>query len=256
MKEKEDYFIILGKKSLAKGGAEKLASGFKLTAKFEIDKEAQKIFKNVPGIIAYRCKLYNDKNEFKGEGGGADTLGRNQNDPNKTIKMAQKRAYVDAVIRTTGLSDVFTQDLEDMPISAQKTTQVPKYDSKTAQNANLGGKKWVTDPNKPASDSQKYKIKKMLEDLGKDMTWLEKKVGKIETMKMGVASQCIEKLQEKIDSIGQENEADQPTEIIHLCEQCNESVEKELADKILGIRKSGMHVKMLCARCVVSSEKK
>ncbi len=33
---------------------------------------------------------------------------------NKAIKMAQKSAFVDAVIRTTGMSDLFTQDLEDM----------------------------------------------------------------------------------------------------------------------------------------------
>lgn len=39
---------------------------------------------------------------------------RNGNDPNKTLKLAQKRAYVDAVLRTVGLSDLFTQDLEDM----------------------------------------------------------------------------------------------------------------------------------------------
>lgn len=33
---------------------------------------------------------------------------------NKAIKMAQKSAFVDAVIRATGMSDLFTQDLEDM----------------------------------------------------------------------------------------------------------------------------------------------
>lgn len=34
---------------------------------------------------------------------------------NKAIKMAQKSAFVDAVIRATGMSDLFTQDVEDMP---------------------------------------------------------------------------------------------------------------------------------------------
>lgn len=33
---------------------------------------------------------------------------------NKAIKMAQKSAFVDAVIRTTGMSDLFTQDVEDV----------------------------------------------------------------------------------------------------------------------------------------------
>lgn len=36
---------------------------------------------------------------------------------NKAIKMAQKSAFVDAVIRTTGMSDLFTQDVEDMDMS-------------------------------------------------------------------------------------------------------------------------------------------
>jgi hypothetical protein len=34
---------------------------------------------------------------------------------NKAIKMAQKSAHVDAVIRATGVSEIFTQDVEDMP---------------------------------------------------------------------------------------------------------------------------------------------
>lgn len=33
---------------------------------------------------------------------------------NKTIKMAQKSAFVDGIIRVTGMSDLFTQDVEDM----------------------------------------------------------------------------------------------------------------------------------------------
>lgn len=38
---------------------------------------------------------------------------------NKAIKMAQKSAFVDAVIRTTGMSDLFTQDLEDGAVEVQ-----------------------------------------------------------------------------------------------------------------------------------------
>lgn len=39
---------------------------------------------------------------------------------NKAIKMAQKSAFVDAVIRATGMSDLFTQDLEDVREEAQE----------------------------------------------------------------------------------------------------------------------------------------
>jgi hypothetical protein len=34
---------------------------------------------------------------------------------NTVLKMAKKRAFVDAILTTTGASDIFTQDIEDMP---------------------------------------------------------------------------------------------------------------------------------------------
>lgn len=193
MVESQDYHVIKGKKSLSKGGAEKLATGFKLQAKFIIDEEAKKAFSEVKGLIAYRCQLFDMEGKFKGEGGGADTLARNSNDPNKTIKMAQKRAYVDAVIRTTGLSDIFTQDLEDMDrnaISDSKQVYTPK-------SAPTGQKNWNVDPHKPASDKQKWLIRKLLTDMQLSEEWIEKKAGKIDSMKMGVASQVLDQLNKK-----------------------------------------------------------
>ena len=115
LREKQDYFIIVGKKSLAKGGAEKLASIYQFTATFEKDTDTLDMLSDVKGLVSYVCNLHRG-DMLIGQGRGAATLGEKNmsNDPNKTIKMAQKRAYVDAVIRTTGLSDIFTQDLEDM----------------------------------------------------------------------------------------------------------------------------------------------
>jgi hypothetical protein len=111
--EGKDYHIIKGKKSLAKGGAEKIASIFKWTAKFTKDTESLEMLGVKPGLVAYKCELMNG--QFVGEGRGAATLTGNSNDPNKTLKMAQKSAFIDAVLRASGLSDFFTQDLEDMP---------------------------------------------------------------------------------------------------------------------------------------------
>ena len=113
LKENQDYYTIKDKKSLAKGGAEKLASIYNFTAEFEKDKESLDMLGNAKGLVAFVCTLTRF-GVIVGQGRGSDTLERNQNDPNKTIKMTQKRAYVDAVIRSTGLSDIFTQDLEDM----------------------------------------------------------------------------------------------------------------------------------------------
>ncbi len=113
LKENQDYYIIKGKKSLAKGGAESLASIYGLTATFEKDSDSLGMLGNAKGLIAFVCTL-SKFGVVVGQGRGSDTMERNNNDPNKTLKMTQKRAYVDAVIRATGLSDIFTQDLEDM----------------------------------------------------------------------------------------------------------------------------------------------
>lgn len=120
LKEGQDFFVIKGKKSLAKGGAEKLASIFRFTASFEVDKDIMTILSESgqKGLIAFKCLLKDKDGLVKGEGRGADTIDRNQSDPNKTIKMAQKRAYTDSLIRATGLSDIFTQDLDDMPLES------------------------------------------------------------------------------------------------------------------------------------------
>lgn len=111
--EGQDYYVIKGKKSLAKGGAEKLSSIYNLTSIFEKDIETLEMLGNVDGVVCYVCNLKSNNGNIVGQGRGSDSLDKNNGDYNKTIKMAQKRAYVDAIIRTTGLSDIFTQDVED-----------------------------------------------------------------------------------------------------------------------------------------------
>jgi len=124
--EGKDFHVIQGKKSLAKGGAEKIASIFHWTAKFEKDSEALEMLGEVKGLVAFKCSLTNG--EFVGEGRGAASLTKNGGDPNKTLKMAQKSAFIDAVLRASGLSDFFTQDIEDMDvkdISQPQTSSIP-----------------------------------------------------------------------------------------------------------------------------------
>lgn len=124
MVDGKDYHVIQGKKSMAKGGAEKIASIFNWSAKFEKDIDVMDALNDLPGLIAFKCTLIKGKTVV-GEGRGASTLTKNSNDPNKTIKMAQKSAFIDAVLRTSGLSDFFTQDLEDMNITdLNKTSSV------------------------------------------------------------------------------------------------------------------------------------
>lgn len=46
---------------------------------------------------------------------------------NTTLKMAKKRAHVDATITATACSDIFTQDLEDLPQFTQDATPAPQH---------------------------------------------------------------------------------------------------------------------------------
>jgi hypothetical protein len=105
--------VIKGRKSLGKAGAEKLATIYSLVATFTKDNETLESFPGVDGLIPYICTLTRS-GEVVGQGRGSAVLRLNNNDANKTMKMAEKSAFISAVIRSTGLSDIFTSDLEDM----------------------------------------------------------------------------------------------------------------------------------------------
>lgn len=159
--EGKDYHVIQGKKSLAKGGAEKIASIFHWTAKFEKDSEALEMLGHIAGLVAFKCTLVNG--EFVGEGRGAALLTKNGNDPNKTLKMAQKSAFIDATLRASGLSDFFTQDLENMdsqdiqpaynaPVRSAQTPPTTHKTSKPASPAQINLIKKLIDQKKVTTD--------------------------------------------------------------------------------------------------------
>lgn len=126
------------KPSLSKPGSEKVLSLFHWRAEFTKDTETWEMMGSPSGLLCYICKLYTLKDEkLVGEGRGARDSKKDGGDINKAIKMAEKSAQIDAVLRTGGLSDLFTQDVEDMqdttPISERndepfpsKTTQAPR----------------------------------------------------------------------------------------------------------------------------------
>jgi hypothetical protein len=61
-----------------------------------------------------KCTLRNRASgDIRGEGNGVFSIGEKGMGANSAIKIAQKRAKVDAVINALGLSDLFTQDLEE-----------------------------------------------------------------------------------------------------------------------------------------------
>lgn len=116
-----DFGTIPGsrKPSLLKPGAEKLTAFFGLAPEFDV---VQRIEDWDGGFFHYeiKCRLLRD-GQVRGEGLGScntrESKYRNRaaaDVVNTVLKMAKKRALVDAVLNTTGASQFFTQDVEDM----------------------------------------------------------------------------------------------------------------------------------------------
>lgn len=103
------------KDSLRKPGAEKVTTLLRLRPEFVRDQETWEMLGSPIGVLCYRCLLVSPGGEIVGEGRAArDVQKQDFGDINKAIKMAEKSAQLDAVIRVAGISDVFTQDLEDL----------------------------------------------------------------------------------------------------------------------------------------------
>ncbi len=152
MQEGQHYGKIAGsdKPTLLKPGAEKIMTTFRLAA----DPEIEDLSTNDILRYRVKCKLYTQVGNFKGAGVGEcsseeekykwrkavsekefeatpethrrikyrwDNKEEKQvrTNPydlaNTILKMAKKRALVDAVLTITAASDIFTQDIEDLP---------------------------------------------------------------------------------------------------------------------------------------------
>ena len=128
LKRDVDFGVIPGTKkpSLYKSGAEKICMAYGLLQHYTTESKIEQYDKS--GLFFYylvRCelvKISNDGREyvFTTGYGSANTAekrnGKVVNSPdaiNSCVKMAQKRAMVAAAISISGLSDMFTQDIED-----------------------------------------------------------------------------------------------------------------------------------------------
>ncbi len=111
------------KPSLYKAGADFICDLLQMDPAFTPDMDTWKMLGAKEGSVVVCCKLISrgnspffprPKGEILGEGRGAGMAGVKKRDGNGAIKIAQKSAKIDAVINTLGLSDLFTQDLEDL----------------------------------------------------------------------------------------------------------------------------------------------
>jgi len=161
LKEGKDFGAIPGagdRKVLLKPGAEKITVLLGLRSKFEI---VGKVEDFEAGFFAYmvRCSLVAANGETITEGlGQANTKERKyaKQDPytlaNTVLKMARKRALVDAALTVGSLSDIFTQDLEDADLAAEvrESRQTGAEYSAYARTAPLHAERMATENQRKA----------------------------------------------------------------------------------------------------------
>ena len=102
--------------SLFKPGAEKIQGYLGLIPYYPTMSEYEEAFRGGVDVktIVLQCHLINNNGEIVAYGIGARDLKQNQYIVNNTFKMAKKSGLIDAVLSIGGLSEIYTQDLEDM----------------------------------------------------------------------------------------------------------------------------------------------
>jgi len=136
LKNDHDYGIIPGtnKPTLLKPGAEKILMLMGLTSEYELIEKVQD-YDTAFFAFTVRCTLLKgpqkiteglghantrEKRYVSGKQGDAYTLA------NTVLKMAKKRSQVDATLTVAALSEIFTQDLEDMDLSGKTDSPTNK----------------------------------------------------------------------------------------------------------------------------------
>lgn len=105
------------KRCLYKAGAEFIIDLMGVRAKYAADVGAWQQLGGQPGNFVIKCELVSRATgEPVGEGIGARKVGTKGGDENNAVKMAQKAAMVAAVLNSYGLSDLFTQDMDEKPL--------------------------------------------------------------------------------------------------------------------------------------------
>ena len=99
----------------------------------------------LPGAVAFKCELIDRRSgEIVGEGRGvAMPKEKTSWIANTQVKICEKRAMVDAVLQTFGLSSRYTQDMEDTQNGAKpaptRKSYVPKPSKATTRQLEFIG---------------------------------------------------------------------------------------------------------------------
>lgn len=116
------------KECLFKPGAEKICGMLGVTPTFPTLGEYERAALEGRPIsrVVLRCVLLDPSMRQVAEGVGARAV--EFDDWNKALKMSEKSAMIDATLRFGGLSEVFTQDIEDMREGVESGDDTPATD--------------------------------------------------------------------------------------------------------------------------------
>jgi hypothetical protein len=116
------------KPSLFKPGAEKITGMLGMTVHYPSlpDYEQAILAGQTLTTVMLRCELRDAHGRVVAEGIGARNVAQDYGDINKTLKMAEKSAHIDATLRCAGLSECYSQDLEDRPVAEEAVPKPPQ----------------------------------------------------------------------------------------------------------------------------------
>ena len=144
LKQNHDFGVIPGtpKPTLLKPGAEKILMLLGLRSEFDVVDSTRDFEK---GFFQYqvKCSLYKGDMLITQGLGAANNREKRylKQDPysvdNTVLKMAKKRALVDAALLVGSLSDLFSQDLEDIDLTGQKASPQQQKKTATDQDGNI-----------------------------------------------------------------------------------------------------------------------
>ncbi|TAK64866.1 J domain-containing protein [Methylobacter sp.] len=155
------------KSSLFKPGAEKICGMLGVTVRYPSLPEYEKAALTGTNLsqIIIRCEIVDASGRVVADGIGARIIAQDNGDINKSLKMAEKSAHVDATLRMAGLSEVFTQDIEDM-VQRREAESIHKAESEL--NTGFEG----------ISKTQHQQLEAKIKELGLDRTrvkeWMAK----------------------------------------------------------------------------------
>lgn len=147
------------KASLFKPGAEKICGMLGVTVRYPTlaDYEKAALTGAQLSQIIIRCEIVDASGRMVADGIGARVISQDYGDINKSLKMAEKSAHIDATLRMAGLSEVFTQDIEDM---------MQRREAESIQQAET----IVNDSFEGISAAQHKRLEARINELGLDRT--------------------------------------------------------------------------------------